>query len=69
VILQVEPQAAGPEVRGDPPPGPLGSELPGVGLVTEGVVEYLDQPALALRVLDGHHRLDPAIQVALHEVG
>jgi hypothetical protein len=69
VILQAEPQAPGSEIRRDPPPGPVGSELPGVGLVAEGVIEQVHQPAPAVGVLDGHDRLDPAIQIALHEVG
>ncbi len=67
VILEAE---AEPAVgRSDSGPPPVRAEHPRVGLVAQRVVEDTDQPTLDRRVLDGHHHLDPPVEIALHQVG
>lgn len=56
-------------VRSDPYPTAVGTEGPRVGLITCGVVEYPDQSTLDFRVIDRNHHLDPAIEIAFHQIG
>jgi hypothetical protein len=69
VILQVEAQVAGCVGRSDPPPGGVGLQLPGIGLVEEGRVQDPDEPLLDIGIVDGDDHLHPTIEVPLHQVG
>ena len=62
--LEVDP----PDCRDAGPPS-VRPELPGVGVVGHGQIEDLDQPPAQHVVLHRDHRLDPAVQAPLHEVG
>ena len=54
---------------GEPGPDAVGVELPGVGVVGEAALEHVEQLGLQLRVLDRRDQLDPAVEVARHQVG
>ena len=48
---------------------PVGAEIPRLHVVRRAHVEALDEPRAHGGVLDGHHHLDPAMEVARHPVG
>src|SRR4051794_38496988 len=52
-----------------PTPGRLRPEPPGRATALEHAVDDRRDPASRLRILDRHHRLDPTVEVPLHEVG
>jgi hypothetical protein len=68
VILQVEPETAGPSVRRHPVPTPVARERPGVGLVAQGILHDSDEAPLDPGLIDGDHHLHPAIEIPLHEI-
>src|SRR5258708_34217821 len=49
-------------------PRAMGSQLPGENVVGELDLEDLGETGAQLQIGDRHHRLDPAVQVALHDV-
>ena len=69
LILQADAQTVGRQIGGHPGPFTVGAELHRVGLIEERPVEDPGHPALQAGLVDGHHHLHPAIQVALHQVG
>ena len=44
-------------------------QRPGIGVVGEGQLEDLEQPALELGVVDRREDLDAAVEVPFHQVG
>ena len=48
---------------------PSAVELPGVGVVGEAALEHVEQLRLQVRVFDRRDQLDPAVEVARHQVG
>ena len=52
-----------------PAPTPVRSQLPGVRLVGEDEIEHLEEAGLELGVVHRDDDLDPAIEIAAHEVG
>src|SRR5712664_1628408 len=50
-------------------PRAIGAQLPGEDVVGELDLEDLGEAGAQLQVGDRDHRLDPAVQVALHDVG
>ena len=53
----------------DPPPPGVGPEAPGPPVVGLHDPDDLGDPVAGVAVLDRHERLDPPIEVALHQVG
>src|ERR1700694_1747484 len=60
---------AQPVAGGHAPPAPVGTELPRVRLIGEDQVQHLEQALLELGIVDRYDDLNPAVEVAPHEVG
>src|SRR5207302_6804476 len=58
-----------PSLARDASPGAVRLELPGLGIVAQLDLKNLRKTILKRGVLDGDHSLDPAVQVARHQVG